>query len=353
MPLTVLNVAFPFAPVSADPVGGAEQVIAQLDRALVAAGHRSLVVAPAGSRVAGRLLSLPRVEPSSESAQALVQRAARRAVEAAIARTRIDVIHLHASDFDACLPSHGPPALVSLHLPLDWYTPATLRPRRPLTWLQPVSAYQARTAPRGIALLPPIENGIDCGAFPAPRKRPFALVLGRVCREKGFHDAIDACKLAGVPLLAAGNVFPWPEHRRYFALEIRPRLDRERRWIGAIAGRRKRRLLAAARCVLLPSTTPETSSLLAMEALAAGTPVVAYPSGALAEIVDHGATGYLVDGVAAMAYAIHCTDRIDPDLCRRRARERFDLARSVGAYLALYERLARIGHVARDGRLSA
>jgi glycosyltransferase involved in cell wall biosynthesis len=291
---------------------------------LVEAGHVSVVIAAAGSRVHGRLMPLPRVEPSSESARALVQRAVRRAIAATLARERIDVMHFHGSDFEAYLPPHGPPAVASLHLPLTSYAPAALRPRRPLTWLQPVSANQARSAPPDVILLPPIENGVDCSSFPARRKREFALVFGRVCPEKGFHHAIDACKLAGVPLVAAGTVFPWPEHRRYFAQEIRPRLDAQRRWIGAIAGRRKRRLLAAARCVLVPSTAAETSSLVAMEALAAGTPVIAYPSGAL------------------------------PEICRRRARERFALQRTIVGYLALYERLKQIGNAAfSDGMRSA
>jgi len=350
MKLTILSVAFPFARVSPDPLGGAEQVLAQLDRALVAAGHRSFVVAAAGSRVAGRLVSVPWVEPASDSARNIAHHAVRRAVERVLAQVRVDAIHLHGADFDLYLPPNGPPALVTLHLPLDWYGPAALRPQRPLTWLQPVSTTQARAAPSDVSLLPAIANGIDCDAFEPQRKLDCALVLGRVCAEKGFHDAIDACKLADVPLLAAGTVFPWPAHRRYFTYEVRPRLDARRRWIGAIGGRRKRRLLAAARCVLVPSRAAETSSLVAMEALAAGTPVIAYPNGALADLVEHGVTGYLVDGPASMARAIYCVDRIDPEACRRQARERFALEHTVAAYFRLYQRLAEIGGAARQGR---
>ncbi|HEY0180072.1 MAG TPA: glycosyltransferase [Dokdonella sp.] len=341
MRLTVLNVAFPFAPIETDAVGGAEQVLAQLDRALVAAGHRSLVVACAGSRVAGRLVAVPRVHGAiDEQARARVQRAVRAAIARTLAATPVDLVHCHGTDYDAYLPPTPPPALVSLHLPLDWYAPAALRPR-PGVHLQPVSARQARAAPHDVALLPPIENGVDLDAF-APRvgKHGFALVLGRVCAEKGFHDAIDAAKRADVPLLAAGRVFEWPAHRRYFDAEVAPRLDARRRWIGALAGARKRRLLAAARCVLVPSRAAETSSLVAMEALAAGTAVVAYrAAGALADLVEHGVTGYLVDDVASMAAAIRNADRIDPAACRAAAAARFDARRTTAAYLALYRRL--------------
>ncbi len=106
------------------------------------------------------------------------------------------------------------------------------------------------------------------------------------------------------------------------------------------SGARKKRLLAQARCVLVPSKVAETSSLVAMEAIAAGTPVIAYRNGALPEIVEDGRTGWIVDGIDAMAAAIGATDRIDPEACRQRARERFALERMTGAYLARYAELA-------------
>ena len=83
-----------------------------------------------------------------------------------------------------------------------------------------------------------------------------------------------------------------------------PHLDRDCRWIGAVGGRRKKRLLGQARCVLVPSKARETSSLVAMEAIAAGTPVIAYRAGALPDIVEDGRTGFIVDDVARMAAAI-------------------------------------------------
>jgi glycosyltransferase involved in cell wall biosynthesis len=113
-----------------------------------------------------------------------------------------------------------------------------------------------------------------------------------------------------------------------------------RRWIGPVAGRVKRRLLAAARCVLIPSLVAETSSLVAMEALASGTPVIAWRAGALPEIVDHGKTGYIVDDVAGMAEAIYKADSIDPEACRAAARQRFARPRMLESYLALYHSLA-------------
>jgi glycosyltransferase involved in cell wall biosynthesis len=93
--------------------------------------------------------------------------------------------------------------------------------------------------------------------------------------------------------------------------------------------------------VLIPTLAPETSSLVAMEALACGTPVIAYASGALPEIVQHGETGFLVHDAGGMAAAIAECDRIDPSYCRQVARERFSAKRMATDYLDAYRQLAR------------
>lgn len=124
------------------------------------------------------------------------------------------------------------------------------------------------------------------------------------------------------------------------AREIVPRLDGRRRFLGPVPFARKRRLLSAARCLLVPSLAPETSSLVAMEALACGTPVIAFASGALPDVVEDGVTGFIVRDEREMARAIHHAERIDPETCRTAARERFSIHRTAARYLALYGRLA-------------
>lgn len=340
MRLTVLSVAFPLAPVSADPVGGAEQVLARLDRALVAAGHRSIVIAPEGSAAAGDLVPIPAAGGEIGQAEGERRRAAVRARIAEVtARERVDVIHMHGLDFDTYLPAGGPPVLVTLHLPLDWYASGALNPDRPDVLLHPVSANQAAAAPKDARIEAPIENGIEIPAR-SGRKRRYAFALGRICPEKGFDDALEAARRARVPLLIAGSVFPYASHEAHFRDAIRPKLGWRRRWIGPVGGARKQRLLAEAHCVLIPSKARETSSLVAMEALAAGTPVVAYRSGALAEIVEPGLTGILADDVAGLAEAVGAVGDLDPDRCRERAIERFSADRMIASYFARYAELA-------------
>jgi len=343
--LTVLSVAYPLAPTGPDAVGGAEQVLTHLDDALVHAGHRSLVVACEGSVTAGALLPTPAAQgPLEDAVQAEVRRAHRGRIVEALERWPVDVIHMHGIDFHEYLPPPGVPALVTLHLPPSWYPAEVFRLPRPHTYLHCVSRSQQAACPPDASLLPVIENGVPLQALTARHaKRAFALTLGRICPEKNFHVALDAGKRAGVPVLLAGEVFPYETHQEYFRQEIQPRLDRTRRFLGPIGLARKRRLLTAARCLLVPSLAPETSSLVAMEALACGTPVIAFPSGALPEIVEHGRTGFLVRSEEEMAAAIAEAGRLSPAVCRETARQRFSLDRAVEQYFALYERMAGVG----------
>ncbi len=321
MTLTVLSVAYSLSAVRPETAGGAEQVLAMLDDALVRAGHRSIVVACEGSRTSGTLVPT---------------------VARALERWPVDVVHMHGQDFAEHLPLPGPPVLVTLHVPRQWYPDDPLGTTRPNTWFNCVSPTQRAAWPEDPRMLPPIENGVPVERLRSRvRKRGYALALGRVCPEKGFHIALDAAARARVPLLIAGEVYPYEAHQRYFRDEFLPRLNgSQSRFLGAVGFERKRRLLTAARCLLAPSQVPETSSLVAMEALACGTPVIAYPAGALRDIVEHGRTGFLVSSEAEMAEAIEAAGALDPAVCRRAACERFPAGRTVRAYLDLYERLA-------------
>jgi glycosyltransferase involved in cell wall biosynthesis len=341
MSLFVLNVGYPLAPVGPDAVGGAEQVLCALDRALVERGHNSLVIAAEGSQVAGRLLAVPAEDGAlDDAARRRAHVRHREAIAEAVRRFPVDVIHLHGIDFAAYLPDSGP-TLVTLHLPLDWYPPDALQPSRDDLWLHTVSAAQQAVAPPGAGLTDPIPNGVDIDALSQRHaRRGFALLLSRICPEKGIHLAIDAAKRADMSLLIGGEVYRYADHVRYFESEVAPRLDSRRRFLGPLGLRRKRRFLNAATCLVIPSLAQETSSLVAMEALACGTPVVAFPNGALSEVVEHGRTGFLVKGVEEMAEAMQHAADLSPVVCQEAARERFSLEVMLRGYFRAYEALA-------------
>jgi glycosyltransferase involved in cell wall biosynthesis len=344
MRLTVLSVSYPLAKVSPGTAGGAEQVLSTIDKALVRDGHRSLVLAPEGSRCEGLLI--PAQVPSrvlDGVAKSEARKVFKHLLDRTLTRYSVDVVHMHGLDFSEYLPDGDIPVVVSLHLPLEWYAPPALQPKRENTTLVCVSNFQACTAPAHAQIDCVISNGVDLDDFcPARSTGNYVLAMGRICPEKGFHFAIDAAERAGLKLILAGTVFEYPEHREYFNSMIAPRLNDRVRFIEPVAGKRKRDLLAGAKCLLIPSQVNETSSLAAMEAMAAGTPIVAWRSGALPEIVSDGRTGFLVSSVDEMAEAINHVPCIDRQECTKEAEERFDARSMCSRYLRLYEGVANI-----------
>jgi glycosyltransferase involved in cell wall biosynthesis len=336
--LNVLSVGYPLAAVSTSTAGGAEQILATIDEALVAAGHGSIVIAPEGSRCKGLLIPthLP-APPWGEEQKRQAREQHHEAIRRTLQQFPIDVVHMHGIDFVDYLPLDSPPIVVTLHLPLDWYPARALRPKRPNMYFVAVSESQARTALSDVYIDRTITNGVQPWPGYLPKKhRKYVLAMGRICPEKGFHLAMDAAHSAGFPLRLAGTIFEYPEHRKYFEAEIKPRLQTGDRFIHAIGGDRKRDLISGAHCVVVSSQAPETSCLVAMEALACGIPVVAFEVGALPEIIDHGRTGFLVHSVEEMAQAIRRAHQIRPEDCRRVAKLRFSAEIMTAKYLELY-----------------
>jgi glycosyltransferase involved in cell wall biosynthesis len=344
MPLTVLNIAFPFAPVGAGAVGGAEQILSDLDAALVDAGHTSLVAACNGSKPAGELFSIavPERDTLDDATRARCKRHFQGAINRALAAYRVDLIHMHGLDFSEYSLPPDIPVLVTLHLPIAWYAKESWRKFGGRAHFCCVShtqrrAYLAEGGPAESEDVSVVENGVDLPPLSnGQEKEDFVLVMGRVCPEKNAHAALEAGTRAGTRVLLAGQVFPYDEHQRYFRENIQPLLQSTHIFLGPVSPHAKHDLLARAKCLLHPTLARETSSLVAMEALAAGTPVIAYRSGALPEIVEDGVTGFLVDSVDEMAEAIHSVHAISPDACRAAAEKRFSKRRMVREYFGLY-----------------
>jgi glycosyltransferase involved in cell wall biosynthesis len=334
----ILSVAYPLFPVNPDSAGGAEQILSLLERGLTARGHRSTVVAAQGSHIQGELIETPAAHgPITDAIRAGAQSAHAAAIAQALAQSPFDLIHFHGLDFHAYLPNTPAPKLATMHLPLAWYPESVFE--LPGIVLCCVSQSQARTARDGLPL-PVVPNGIALALYPAAAVRgDYLLWLGRVCPEKGAAIALRVARKLDLPLIAAGPVHPFASHQEYFDGQVAPLLDEKRSWIGPVGRERKTQLLAAARCVLIPSLAAETGSLVAMEAIASGTPVIAFRAGALPEIVESGVTGFIVDSEDEMAHAVHRIHEISSARCREEARRRFDADRMVEDYLNLYRDL--------------
>jgi glycosyltransferase involved in cell wall biosynthesis len=342
--LRILSVAYPLAPVGPNAVGGAEQVLSMIDADLAKRGDESIVVACRESVPAGRLVGTCYIpETINDDVRQWASQQCRKAIDRVLKRHTVDLIHFHGLNFYEYLPESDCPILATIHLPPSWYPEQIfqrIQDDRKL-FLNFVSHEQKSSCPAAVDM-PVVENGVEVPEEPVRVDRKnFVVSLGRICREKNFHVAMSAARLAGVPFVLAGSVFGYEAHRRYFAERIEPLLGPDCRFVGPINKYWKRKLLSEATCLLIPSVVPETSSLVAMEAFAYGTPVVAFPSGALESIVEHGRTGFLVNSEAEMAEAIDQCRNIDSRLCWQRARERFSSSRMVRDYLRLYERIIR------------
>lgn len=335
--MNILSVAYPLFPVSADSPGGAEQVLFLLERGL-AAQDNSVVVAARGSCVSGELVETPAAPgeiTDTVYSEALCAHAA--GIQCALEQFPVDLIHFHGLDFHAYVPDARMPKLATLHLPLAWYPESIFRGHG--VRLCCVSESQARTAPNG-SRLPVVPNGIDLARYVAGAARgDYLLWLGRICPEKGTDIALRVAHRLSLPLIVAGPVHPFAYHQAYFSDRIAPLLDEKRRSVGPVGLERKVQLLAEARCVLIPSLAAETGSLVAMEAIGSGTPVIAFRSGALPEIVEHGLTGFIVDSEDEMGEAVKRAPQISSARCREEAFRRFDAARMVQDYISLYRAL--------------
>jgi glycosyltransferase involved in cell wall biosynthesis len=181
-----------------------------------------------------------------------------------------------------------------------------------------------------------VPNPIAVERWPLRRsKQDYLLWIGRMDPVKGAHRAIEAARLAGRRLVLAGPV--QPGQRRYFAERVQPHLDRGRvRYVGEVAGASKRELFAGAAALLMPVRWQEPFGMVMVEALACGTPVIAFPEGAAAEIVIDGENGMLVSDEAEMARAVGRVGSIDPARCRASVAERYDVEIVARGYERAY-----------------
>jgi glycosyltransferase involved in cell wall biosynthesis len=171
-----------------------------------------------------------------------------------------------------------------------------------------------------------------------PEPDGYLAFLGRLSPEKRPDRAIEIAIRAGLPLKIAAKVDP--VDRDYFNAEIRPLLNQPLvEYLGEIGEPEKGDFLGQAQALLFPIDWPEPFGLVMIEALACGTPVIAYPHGAVPEVLEHGVTGFIVSNQEEAVRAVANLDQISRRRCRATFERRFSACRMASDYLALYERL--------------
>ncbi|OGY88572.1 MAG: hypothetical protein A2677_01325 [Candidatus Komeilibacteria bacterium RIFCSPHIGHO2_01_FULL_52_14] len=183
-----------------------------------------------------------------------------------------------------------------------------------------------------------IYNAILLEHFPLEKhKENYLLFLGRITPVKGILEAITVAEKTNIPLIIVAKVDP--VDRVFYEKEVKPRIDGTLvRYVGELSVEEKIEYLKKARCLLFPILWEEPFGLVMVEALACGTPVVAFRRGSVPEIVRDGVNGYITDTVDQMIVAIQACEKISPSDCRKSV-ERFSIGRMVDEYESIFRKL--------------
>jgi glycosyltransferase involved in cell wall biosynthesis len=321
--------------------GGTERVVSFLTEQLVAMGHDVTLFASGDSRTSAELAAVwptaLRFDRSLRDAMAphmlMMEQVCRRSDE-------FDVLHCHLDYWPFSLFSRqGTPFLTTLHGRLDLPELRSVYdsfPEAPL-----VSISDAQRAPVPDAnFIATVQHGLPADLLTPRKVTPSYLAfLGRICPEKRPDRAIRIARQAGIKLKIAAKVDRVDEE--YFRDTIRPMIDgRDVELIGEINDAEKPDFLSGAIALLVPIDWPEPFGLVMIEAMACGTPVIAFNRGSVPEIVEHGVTGMIVEDEAAAVAAIPRAASLSRAAVRRSFERRFTAQRMAEDYLALYRRLA-------------
>jgi glycosyltransferase involved in cell wall biosynthesis len=342
--LRIAQAAPPFERVPPGAYGGTERIVHGLVVELHHRGHEVTTFASGDSSVPGRHIetvarALRPIGYTGDSLPYMQQ-----TVQAVLATAReFDVIHSHLEWMSLLLARVSPVPVVSTfhgRLDLPWAEDLFVDPPPGLV---AISRSQAATRPDIPWAV--VHNGLRLADAPFGRARMDALCfVGRVVPEKGIVESIEIAKAAGRPLKIAAKVAAGGVEREYFDEVFQPALKRAGpnvEYLGEISQAERDHLFAESFAALMPGSWPEPFGLVAIEALACGTPVIARPTGALPEIVRDGVDGFFGDDVTAMAARVERVAELDRQAIRDSVIERFSVERMTDGYEAIYrERIA-------------
>jgi glycosyltransferase involved in cell wall biosynthesis len=321
--------------------GGTERVVAFLTEELVAMGHEVTLFASGDSQTSAELSAVwpcaLRFDPSVRDAMAphmlMMEQVYQRAAE-------FDVLHFHLDYWPFSLfERQMTPFLTTLHGRLDLPELGPIFDCFPRAPLVSISDAQRLPLPRA-NFVETVYHGLpETLLTPQPVAPGYLAFLGRICPEKRPDSAIRIARQTGIPLKIAAKIDRVDE--AYFRDTIEPMIDGTRvELIGEINDAEKPAFLAGAVGLLLPIDWPEPFGLVMIEAMACGTPVIAFNRGSVPEIVEHGVTGFIVEDESQAVAAVGKLGRLSRAAIRQRFERRFTARRMAEDYVALYHRLA-------------
>jgi glycosyltransferase involved in cell wall biosynthesis len=344
-PLRIAMLAPPWIAVPPPGYGGVESVIDALTEALVRRGHAVTLFCAPGSRSSARVIPLLEVPHPEEIERSLYEAdhvaRAFELIDGARADDCFDLVHDHCGFMALAMADRlRTPIVHTLHGPFTAETAAFYAHHGHKGALVAISRAQLAGAPAGLRPLAVIPNPIAAKDWPLCKKKDdYLLWVGRMTAGKGPHRAIEAARLAGRPLVLAGVV--QPGQRAFFEREVAPHVDGKAvRFVGEVTGGRKRSLFSRASALLMPIRWEEPFGMVMIEALAGGTPVIAFDEGAVPEVIVDGKTGFIVADEAGMAAAVPHLADISPADCRTWVVDHCDVDTVAAAYESAYRAVA-------------
>jgi glycosyltransferase involved in cell wall biosynthesis len=335
--MRIAVIAPPWTPVPPKLYGGIELVVDRLATGFHKAGHEVLLFTTGDSTS-----PVPRdwvLQEAEHERIGMVVPELRHIMAAYEAVKDFDIVHDHTvmgpvyaqrfPDLKVVTTVHGPfnDELIDIY--------GRIADRVPLI---AISHAQSRPAPQ-IPIARVIHHGLDVAEFPfGSGEGGYFLFLGRMSPDKGAHRATEVAFKAGVPLVMAAKMRePW-EHQ-YFERNVQPYLNENLRYVGEVPHEEKLELLANARGLLFPIRWNEPFGMVMIEAMACGTPVLAFPEGAAPEVVQDGKTGFLCQDEDEMVEALDRIGEIDRAACRASVEGYFSNSRMVQEHLELFEEI--------------
>jgi glycosyltransferase involved in cell wall biosynthesis len=343
-PLRIAQLAPVIFPVPPAGSGGTERIVHDLTEALVGMGHQVFLFAPSDSRSSATLV------PGAPSLAALEQAHGRVApgVPAVLEAILLDQLRERLDDFDivhchgefahaALLDTRRRHSVTTIHWRVDELDRQLFFAHFPDLPVAAISHAQADALPPG-NLAGVVHHGIARDRY---RKGPgdggYLAFIGRMTDQKRPDRAIAIARAAGVPIRLAGAVDVG--NPRYFDTHVAPALGADVLHIGEVDDAGKQTLLGTASALLFPIDWPEPFGLVMIEAMACGTPVIAWNRGSVPEIVEQGVTGFIVESEAEAVAAVAWAAGLSRNNIRARFEARFTADRMAEDYVALYRRL--------------
>lgn len=336
-------IAPPWTPIPPLLYGGIELVVDQLARGLQNAGHDVLLFATGDSTCPVHVQWVLPAAEGTRIGSAVPE--IRHVIHAYEAVHDCDVVHDHTlmgPFYAGRFPDL--PVVTTIHGPFNEELTDIYRVNAARVPIIAISHAQRRAAPE-IPIARVIHHGVDASLFPVgdgagDAEGPYVMFLGRMADDKGAHRAIEVARKAGIRILLAAKMRePWEMH--YFSEKVEPLLGVDARYLGEVSHERKLELLAGAAALLFPIRWNEPFGMVMIEAMACGTPVLAFPEGAAPEVVVDGRTGFLCDDESSMVEALARLGEINRSDCRMAVESYFSTDRMVAEHIELFESMYR------------